>query len=231
MEGGFSVKVLEEGEPLEVLGTMLSLTDATKAEIEHRVATGWRKFWAMQKMLLNKDVSLSCRLKLFDTSVGACVLYGSNSWTPRAAEIRFLTAAQNKMLRRICGFRRAPEEQWHAWVQRVTKKAWDKAQAVGVRRWPEAHAQRKWSWAGHVSRMSAASWVWRTTFWRDSDWTRDTRNDGRGRLTRPSCVRRMKWEDQMRRFCTTEGHRSWTAVAGNRDRWFSLSDSFVQWFT
>ena len=62
MEGGFSVKVLEEGEPLEALGTMLPLSDATKVDIEHRVAIGWRKFWAMQKMLLNKGVSLSLSL-------------------------------------------------------------------------------------------------------------------------------------------------------------------------
>ena len=107
---GFSLHILPEGESLEVLGTMLPLEDVTPVEIQHRVAMGWRKFWAMQKMLLNKDVSLPCRLKLFDTSVGACVLYGSNSWTPRAAEIRILMVAQNMMLRRICGFRRAPKE-------------------------------------------------------------------------------------------------------------------------
>eukprot|EP00959_Pyramimonas_sp_CCMP1952_P437012 9150169-Pyramimonas_sp.AAC.1 len=57
LANGLSLNALWEGEPLEVLGTMLSLTDATKAELEHRVAIGWRKFWAMKRLLMNADTS------------------------------------------------------------------------------------------------------------------------------------------------------------------------------
>eukprot|EP00959_Pyramimonas_sp_CCMP1952_P332411 6960775-Pyramimonas_sp.AAC.1 len=85
-------------------------------EIEHRTGIAWRKFWAMKSLLMNQNVSVFIRLKFFDSSVGGCILYGACSWTPRAAEYSALMSTQNKMLRRICGFWRAPDEQWHEWV-------------------------------------------------------------------------------------------------------------------
>ena len=101
---------------------MLPLTDVTKAELEHRVALGWRKFWAMKRLLMNADISLPRRLKLFDAAIGSSVLYGAGSWTPRADETRFLTTAENGMLRRICGIRRRPDEPWHDWVRRASEE-------------------------------------------------------------------------------------------------------------
>eukprot|EP00959_Pyramimonas_sp_CCMP1952_P239539 5006229-Pyramimonas_sp.AAC.1 len=179
---------------------MLSLTDATKAELEHRVAIGWREFWAMKRLLMNADTSLYRRLNLFDAAIGSSVLYGAGSWTPRADETRFLTTAENGMLRRICGIRRRLEEPWHEWIRRATSRARAKARAAGVRDWPTAHAARKWSWAGHVCRSSARTWAWRVTFWRDSAWTADARREGSGRLMRPSRRRHMKWEDKLRQY-------------------------------
>ena len=76
---GFSLQVLPEGESLEVLGTMLPLEDVTPVEIQHRVALGWRKFWALKRLLLNQAVSRKKRLRLFDSSVGSCVLYGTSA--------------------------------------------------------------------------------------------------------------------------------------------------------
>ncbi len=83
LEEGFSLFVLEEERCLAVLGTSLSLLDVTKPEIDHRIAVGWRKFWAMKRLLLNGNVSLKKRLHLFDSTVGSTVLYASHAWTPR----------------------------------------------------------------------------------------------------------------------------------------------------
>ena len=59
------------------------------------------------------------------------------------ADFRFLIAAQNKMLRRICGFKRLPEEQWQEWFHWGTRGegAREKAQAMGVRCWQAARAR------------------------------------------------------------------------------------------
>eukprot|EP00959_Pyramimonas_sp_CCMP1952_P036199 757303-Pyramimonas_sp.AAC.1 len=47
-------------------------------------------------MLLSAGVFVSHGPRLFDPTVGACVLHGSISWAPRAAEIRPLTAARSR---------------------------------------------------------------------------------------------------------------------------------------
>ena len=104
--------MLHESETLEALGTALSLEDVTEHELLHRVAIGWRKFWAMKKLLLNKGYPSHA---------------DSSSWTPRATELRRLRTAQYHMLRRICGYKRRPEELWHEWICRTTRHACEKA--------------------------------------------------------------------------------------------------------
>ena len=52
----------------------------------------------------------------------------------------------------------------------------------------------------------------------------------RGTLTRPSCGRRMKREDTLRRLCATEGRRSWTDAAADRSAWLSLEKKFLEWY-
>ena len=62
IEEGFEVEVLPESDGLPVLGTVLHLDDPTKHEIANRIATGWRMFWGMGKLLMNREVSLKQRL-------------------------------------------------------------------------------------------------------------------------------------------------------------------------
>ena len=76
LDDGSSVKFLLNDTWIKVLGTILSLTDATKVEVTNRMASGWRSFWSLKRMLLNRRVSVHRRLKLFDATVGSCVLCG-----------------------------------------------------------------------------------------------------------------------------------------------------------
>ena len=50
IEPGFTVQVLPADEPLRLLGTDLSLLDATGCEIQNRISAGWRMFWSMQRL-------------------------------------------------------------------------------------------------------------------------------------------------------------------------------------
>ena len=74
IEEGFEVEILLEGEGLPVLGTVLHLDDPTKHEIANRIATGWRMFWGMGKLLMNKEICLKQRLRVFESTVSSCVL-------------------------------------------------------------------------------------------------------------------------------------------------------------
>ena len=197
IEDDLHLDILDEGQGLTILGTVIALSDATKCEIDNRIATGWRKFWSLKRLLLNDKVSIKKRFKLFDTTVGSCVLWCSESWTPRAEELRQLRAARHAMLRRIAGRKRAPEESWVDWIKRSTDYARGLAQQTRIRDWAISHAKSKWAWAGHVARRSADTWLYSVTAWRDAEWSRICEMNGYTRPLRPSRRRWMKWEDSL----------------------------------
>ena len=122
-----------EGVELKVLGTKLSLTNATKPEVLNRIACGWRSFWSLKRLLLNQRMSIQRRLKLFYATVGRCVLWAAQSWTLRADELRQLTSARRSMLRRIVGTKRLSDESWVDWIKKATHLAEGMAQAASVR--------------------------------------------------------------------------------------------------
>jgi hypothetical protein len=181
----FALDVLPEGEGLKILGTILTPADVTANEIQNRVAAGWKLFWSMKGLLVNHKISVKRRLRLFDRTVSSCALWGCQSWTPRAEELRSLESARRAMLRRIVGAGRLPEEEWVHWIRRTTRKATLLAQACNVREWVKAHAMSKWAWAGHVARRPPTSWLWRVTTWRDAEWTAMATDLGSSRPLRP----------------------------------------------
>lgn len=214
---------------LGLLGTILSLNDVTRQEINNRIEAGWKMFWGLKRVLLNDRVSINRRLRLFDSTVGSCVTWCCESWTPRASELRYLESARRSMLRKMVCQRRGPDEEWLQWIVRATHKALDKAEHCSVKNWCTYHYERKWRWALHVARSSHDSWIYRVTTWRDSTWQQFAEEMGTQRELRPSRRRWMKWEDALRRFCTSSGLPPWDELAGDREAWKDLASRFQEW--
>ena len=166
------------------------------------------------------------RLRLFDSTVTSCLLWCCESWTPRAAELRELVVARHRMLRRIVGQVRLPEEDYVAWIRRTTQLARAKAEAAGLRDWSHSHFQKKWSWAGHVARSDVNKWLFLVTTWRDSTWEQEVTELGSTRPRRPSKRRWMKFEDELRRYCAAHALGSWTRLALDRREWDQHRTSF-----
>ena len=219
--------MLPEGAPLEVLGSVLALEDATQTEIEHRIAIAWRKFWSLKRLLLNHKVSVKRRLKLFDSTVGSCALWCCRRWTPRLDDLRRLRGAYRAMPRRICGLRRGPTECYLDWIRRTTRRACRTASETGIRGWIHNLAASKWAWAGHVARRSARTWLWKMTFWRDSEWTRMSAECGGWRPLRPERRRWMKWEFAIQQYAKESGLGNWARAAAAKDTWESHRDGFA----
>ena len=226
IEDGFAVEVIDADSTLTLLGTALSLSDATQNEVNNRIAAGWKTFWGLKRVLVNQKVSIHRRLRLFDSTVGSCVTWCCESWTPRAAELRQLETARRSMLRKIVCSRRGPAEEWLEWISRATHKALDWAKRAGVRDWGSHHLVKKWGWAGHVARSSADSWLYRVTVWRDSVWQQLSEEMGAHSEVWPSRRRWMKWEDQLRRYCTANGLKPWAELAADQELWKQRTCSF-----
>ena len=185
-------------------------------------------FWGMSKLLMNRKISINRRMRVLDSTVGSCVLWCTESWTPRAEEMQKLENAQRSMLRKILGLRRGSDEDWICWLQRCTRKAIYIADQVGVRSWVSTHLRRKWFWAGHVARRGLETWLFRTTAWRDSGW-QSAAGDVAGRPLRPSRRRWMKWEDVLRRYSTAMGSPQWMTEAATKTEWNSKIVNFLEW--
>ena len=228
LSNDFAVDILEEGEGLRVLGTVLDLLDPTGTEVENRIATGWRMFWAMSKMLLNRQLPLNQRMKIFDSTVGSCVLWCCESWTPRTQELARLEVTRRAMMRRIHGVRRLPEESWLTWIQRSTHKTLALADRLDVRNWKIYHFTQKWRWAGRIIQSPDGSWTKRVTGWRDSAWQRTVENLAE-RPKRPSTRRWMRFEDRIKQYCDQAGGQPWMEQALDKHRWGLQAEMFAAW--
>jgi hypothetical protein len=220
---GFSINILEAGESLELLGTMLNLEESTGYEITHRIASAWRVFWRLKSLLLNRRASLRRRLRLFDATVGGSVCWCCESWAPKCAELRQVEVVQRSMLRKIVGMRRDTEETWVDWICRTTRKTLAIAVNFGVRNWKNNHLRSKWLWAGHVARSDPRGWLHLASFWRGRSWQIINYDMGSYRLLRPSNSRRVRWEDPIFQY-----RKDWEALAPDRLEWSTMVDAFVR---
>ena len=117
------------------------------------------------------------------------------------------------MLRRTAQVRRFTDEPYVDWTRRATAKALQAACSAGIRDWVHAHYEKKWAWAGYVTRRPADSLTYRVLSWRDSLWCSLAADFGRRVVVRPSRRRWAKYEDALRRFCRDQGLEQWMELA------------------
>ena len=76
------------------LGDMLSVGGDADAVVEARIQIGWNKFRQWVPLLINKDISLIVRWRLYSSCMQSSVLHGSETWP---------VWKENKVVRWMCG--------------------------------------------------------------------------------------------------------------------------------
>ena len=134
------------------------------------------------------------------------------------------------MLRRIAGPKRQKDEEWVCWIKKSTSAAREQAKQAGIRMWLDTHLKSKWTWAGHVARMSRERVAKRGLEWRDSLWWEEEQRDMPRslRLKRGYSRRWFRWEDDLKRYATDAGWTSWQDRAQSRDEWRGNTDKFLR---
>ena len=84
------------------------------AEVEMRIDTAHCKFYELSKNFMNSKISLTTRVKVFNSLVRSRLTYSCQTWTLTKRQVSRINSAYVSMLRRIVrgGFRRK-EESYH----------------------------------------------------------------------------------------------------------------------
>ena len=88
--GPSSIEVLGPSGAVKYLGRKLAIQDCHDDEFNNRIAAAWASFTARKGELVNKRYPFKARLRLFNATVGATVLYGSEALTLRQDQRRRL---------------------------------------------------------------------------------------------------------------------------------------------
>ena len=122
---------------------------------------------SLRDELTGKHFSLSKRLRLFDATVSATMLYGAAALTFKKDLQSRIQRTQRKMLRMMMRYGRKflyengePDvEPWVEWVQRVTHKAEHCMENVGMRGWVDAHWHLKQKWYNELLSNDRHTWA------------------------------------------------------------------------
>ena len=248
---GHQIEVLPLDGQTKYLGRAVCSKNFMAAEIENRIATGWKKFFALRDILCNKSYPLAKRVKLFDTAITPSILYASGSWTMMTVEFESrLRKTQRRMLRTIYQKGRlrqkrddrtqsssrldevelAPEEDddlepWPEFMKRVTREIEHHMDKLHIEDWVKLQRRRKCTWASHVARRSDDRWSTTLLAWQPEGGPRQG-GKGRGRKQARPCQR---WEDALcDSFGSYEFVSDWRLPAGDREEWNKLTMTFAE---
>ena len=90
--------------------------------LANRIRIAWGKFHQFKSALLDKHVDLKLRVKLFNSVVTACVLYGLVSAPLTRKNMEMLAVVQRKMLRSITGYVNLRGDDWSDFHRRMNSK-------------------------------------------------------------------------------------------------------------
>ena len=170
--GGMEIEVLGAEASKMYLGRLLSLTDPHGTELRHRTRRAWAKFAIFKEELVDKDVPLRLRLKLFHTVVSPTMLYGCSSWVLTKAKMDNVNATQMKMTRTILGSKRTIDQQsgetetWVEWVRRTTSKAREQLHANRIPQWTQMVKTRQDRWSSRLEELDTSRWAKQVLHWK-----------------------------------------------------------------
>jgi len=169
---------IEEVEEFMYLGSVLSTTGGTDQDVEARLGKARLDFRSMNRLWTSPIFGRATKVKIFNSSVKAVLLYASESWTVTQRTVDRIQVFINKCLRRILNIH---------WPHRIAnKELWKKTSEQPVL---EQLRRRKWNWIGHTLRRSDDSIVKQVLRWMPQG----DRGRGRPRNTWKRDLEREMW--------------------------------------
>ncbi|KAL0849608.1 hypothetical protein ABMA28_013867 [Loxostege sticticalis] len=96
---------LEYVEEYVYLGQIISPKDQMSKEIDKRIASGWKTFWALKEIMKSKELGMKIKKKTFDTCILPCITYGCETRALTKHHRDKLVRCQRSMERSMLGLK------------------------------------------------------------------------------------------------------------------------------
>ena len=187
----------------QYLGSNISRDGEVTVEIVYRIAQASRAFGCLRKpIFLDKNLSIATKRQVYKAVVLSALLYGAETWTLKALQVRRLNSFHNRCVRTILGVTR-----YQQWKERTTTRRL--ASDFGMQETiSDLVMEQQLRWLGHVGRMNEERLPKRVLF-------------GELRKKRPRHGTKKRWRDVA---------RSNVEAIGTGERWYSLCQDRKIWF-
>ena len=119
----------------------------------------WAAFHKHKKAILNHHVPLGKRLQFFDACVTTTILFSLHTLPLTRKKVEELDRLQKKMLRRIIGWRRAPNEEWHETMRRMSLRLEHAQSLYYCEEWSTRYARNLWRYADYLVHHNHSHWA------------------------------------------------------------------------
>ena len=195
-------------------------------ECQHRIQAAWYNFHKYQKVLTNGSISIKLRMKLFEATVTPCILFGMSALPIYQCMMDKIDATRRKMLRKMVGWVRYPDEDWSLTMSRMNERV-NRAlvQWPNSKDWSIRIFSLQWQYACRVRSLPRHSWVVLACKWRPDKVVDHFSN------VLPYCSRGgqlPRWDAKLAAFSICIFKCDWFNVALSSE-WLSQRDTFFKW--
>uniref|UniRef100_A0AAV2LFI9 Rho-GAP domain-containing protein n=1 Tax=Knipowitschia caucasica TaxID=637954 RepID=A0AAV2LFI9_KNICA len=193
-------EALEEVDSFTYLGSILDKYGGTDEDVRTRIGKARTAFQQLKNIWGSSTISITTKIRLFNTIVKPILLYGAETWRTTVVTIKRIQVFINSCLRKILKIR---------WPEKISnEELWTKTNQQPV---DEAILQRRWRWIGHTLRKSASSITRQSLTWNPQ---------GKRKRGRPRNTWRRDLDADVKQMGKTWGQLE--RLAQNRDAWRKL---------
>ena len=117
------IKILDCNKSHNYLRKFINATSTRSTfELQHRIKVAWHAFHKYRRWLLNRNIPIQLRLRLFSSVVTPSALFPTSVLSLTRTQLDRLGSVQRKMLRNIFGWVRIYGGEWETTMRRMKQR-------------------------------------------------------------------------------------------------------------
>jgi len=139
-----NLNILKE---ISYVGSQMNQTNSISSEIQVRILSGNRCYYAYGKLMKSRALNRSSKLKIYKSLISPVVTYGCEAWTLTNRDEQHLRISERRILRKIFGPVQSEDGSWRIIMNYELNELIGNADIVKFIK------SRRIAWLGHVMRM------------------------------------------------------------------------------